>query len=67
VLQTIVWVFGIFFKPETDMNHRPKAQPSPPVTPFLDSSGAAQFLLAAPQTLANWRLKGEGPVFSKEA
>jgi hypothetical protein len=44
---------------------RPKTQPTPPPSPFVDTDGAASFLLAAPQTLANMRLTGEGPPFSK--
>ena len=44
---------------------RPKVQPSPPPSPFVDSHGAAQFLCVAEQTIANWRLRGGGPPFSK--
>jgi hypothetical protein len=44
---------------------RPKVPPSPPAPLYTDPNGAAQFLLNSPQTLANWRLSGQGPPFSK--
>jgi hypothetical protein len=47
------------------MGVRPKVQPSPPPSPFVDSHGAAQFLRLSEQTLANWRLRGNGPPFAK--
>jgi hypothetical protein len=43
----------------------PRTPPTMPASPYVDSVGAAAFLLNAPQTLANWRINGEGPPFSK--
>jgi hypothetical protein len=47
------------------MSSKLKAKSAAPVSPFLESDGAAQFLCFAPQTLATMRIKGEGPPFSK--
>jgi hypothetical protein len=47
------------------MTVRHKAQPTPPASPYTDTNGAASFLLNSAQTMANWRLKGGGPPFSK--
>jgi hypothetical protein len=47
------------------MTVRPKTKLIPPVSPYVDPDGAAQFLWVAPQTLANWRLSGGGPPFAK--
>jgi hypothetical protein len=56
---------SFFSSRETHMARRPKTPPIKPESPYTDADGAAAFLLVAPQTLANWRITGEGPPFSK--
>lgn len=34
-----------------------------PVSPWLDTNGAARYLSASPKTLAIWRCQGKGPLY----
>jgi hypothetical protein len=47
------------------MSCKKKIPVGPPASPFVDPSGAAQFLNCSPMWLAKLRVAGTGPAFSK--
>ena len=47
------------------MNHLHAHPSTPPVSPLMDSADSAAYIKVNPRTLANWRVLGKGPRYTR--